>query len=131
MPRIISRVAAGVVALLVATATINVAQAFADDPIEIVSTPCGAGTITPCGTEKIQKCEWRFGISYDPFAKGGSFSIGTYECKEFGYKTLYKDKKVTHTTAPSIPGKCTPVENLSALTGARGGNVEVQELCFE
>lgn len=120
MTRKINRAFVGALTVLLAVAALDVsgalAQALPTNDGTITSTACSVGTITECGKEIIQKCEWRFELDLNIIVRTGGISFGTYECKEYGFKTLYKDAKSTLGSCPTYGGG----SQGTGLTGTRG-----------
>ena len=124
-----NRLLAGAFAMLAGVAALDVsgalAQALPTSGGTITSTTCSVGTLTECGRETIVKCEWKFDINANVFTRSGGLSGGRFECKDAGFKTLYKDR----TPAPS----CSAVGGSqgSGLTGTRGSGDDEDSFCFE
>ena len=127
-----NRALLGVIALLLAAAGLDVSGAFAQalptTDGTITSTTCSVGTLTECGRETIQKCEWKFDIDLNVFTRSGSISIGRYECRDYGFKTLYKDKNgpAPSTSCPTGGGG----SQGTGLVGTRGSGDEDTSFCL-
>jgi hypothetical protein len=97
-----SRVAAGVAAFLFAMAVADITMAMAQtapssgstssSPKQIISTTCGAGTLTQCSTAPVETCDFAFGFSIDK-DKGLTFNFGWTNCKVTGSVPIYKDNE--------------------------------------
>lgn len=82
---------------------------------ELVSTFCGSGMVSACGTEPIAPtCEFEISITRDPSSLIG-ISIGITKCTYHGYKTIYKDYRAGGAAGaciayPRTPGDATSRE---------------------
>ncbi|MBL0172786.1 MAG: hypothetical protein IPP90_19170 [Gemmatimonadaceae bacterium] len=127
-----NRLLAGAVALLAGVAALDVtgllAQALPTSDGAITSTTCSVGTLTECGRETIQKCEWKFDINLNILGRSGGFSGGRFECRDYGFKTLYKDKNssTSSTSCPTVGGG----SQGTGLTGTRGSGDELSDDLF-
>jgi hypothetical protein len=102
----ISRLATGVLAVLMGVAVMSVSTAWADDFEEAaadpISTTCGAGTVENCGQKPITECSWEFSISLNPYDKNFGLTIKKYNCVVTGYVPIYKNQ----TDTSVISGSC-------------------------
>ncbi len=129
-----NRAFVGALTVLLAVAALDVsgalAQALPTSVPTTTSTACSVGTITECGKEIIQKCEWRFEFDLNVIVRTGGISFGTYECKESGFKTLYKDTTGTPGSCPTLGGG----SQGTGLTGTRGSGDDASDddvFCLE
>ena len=114
-----TRVAAGVAALLFASAAVNVGTALADDiPLtnDLISTTCGAGTIEKCSDKPIESCDFAFGFSVDR-DKGVSLNIGWTNCKSTGTVPIYKDTKLNVSV---LSGACNLLQPFLGMPAGSG-----------
>ena len=119
MPTVHTRVAAGVAALIFASAAVNVGTALANDlPLtdETISTTCGAGTIEKCSDTPIESCDFAFGFSVDR-DKGVSFNIGWTNCKSVGTVPIYKNNKVNNSV---LSGSCNLLQPVLGMPAGSG-----------
>ena len=118
MSTIALRILAGAAALLLTFAAVDVPGARAQTAYPTAegttATTCGTGVLQFCGTETIQKCEWTFEVDLNLFTRCGGIKVGRYECKSYGYKTLYKDQREV-----TVPG-CSTIGGGSRGTGMTG-----------
>lgn len=84
-----TRLATGVFAVMMALAVFSVSTAHAEEEGPL-STTCGAGTVTLCGSQPIESCSWVFDISIDRNT-GFHIKIGRTDCKVIGSVPIYKD----------------------------------------
>jgi len=97
MTNTLSRTLFGAIAVLFATATLEVSGALAQAlPGDVTSTTCGPGTMHECGSENIVHCAFKFDIQINPLTRGGGISVGRYECKNVGVRNLYKDTRTSN-----------------------------------
>jgi hypothetical protein len=111
----IPRAAFGVFALLFTVATVDVSRAMAQTTT-VTSTACAMGTVTACGTQPITTCETSIQFNLNVFMQSGGFTFTQTNCVN-GYKTLYKDLKLTTTgsttTGPYKTCSATPTSGTS------------------
>ena len=126
------RALAGAFALLAGAAVLDVSGVLAQqapDDSTFTSTSCGVGTLSECGREDIKKCSWKFEFHLDPRKEMGGITIGVYDCKDYGFKALYKDRNGTSEQPPSCYGGGS---RGTGLPGTRGSGDELEEdnFCF-
>ena len=89
-----AKLAVGLATAFLASTMVGVATAAAEEMGgDVISTECGAGTITACGSKPYETCDWVFDISFDR-TTGFHIKIGRTECKVTGSIPIYKDKQV-------------------------------------
>lgn len=80
---------------------------------ELVSTFCGAGMVSACGSEPIAPtCEYEFSITKDPNSLIG-ITISLTKCTYHGYKTIYKDYKAGGAAGACVAYPRTPADATS------------------
>ena len=92
----LNRTAAGVFAVLMAMAIVDVSNSLAQQsPVanELISTTCGAGTLDKCADAPIEDCDWDISFSFSGSSRSASFGIKRTDCKVTGTVPIYKDHK--------------------------------------
>lgn len=97
----IPRLAATVCGLLLALVAVDVSVAYADDGDPVISTTCGAGTVTACGTKPIVTCDWVVDIGFGA-DRVFHLKLGKTNCVVTGHVPIYKDLKENS----SLSGAC-------------------------
>ena len=126
MTMTIPRAAFGVFALLFTVATVDVARARAQTTT-VTSTACAMGTLTACGSQPITTCETSVTFDLNVFLQTGGFKVTQTNCTA-GYKTLYKDRKVT-STGSTTTGPYNTCSATSTGGASDDGFEEIVELC--
>ena len=126
MTMTIPRAAFGVFALLFTVATVDVARARAQTTT-VTSTACAIGTLTACGSQPITTCETSVTFDLNVFLQTGGFKVTQTNCTA-GYKTLYKDRKVT-STGSTTTGPYKTCSATSTGGASDDGFEEIVELC--
>ncbi len=122
----IPRAAFGVFALLFTVATVDVSRAMAQTTT-VTSTACAMGTVTACGSQPITTCETSLQFNLNVFMQSGGFTFTQTNCVT-GYKTLYKDLKLT-TTGTTTTGPFKTCSATSTSGSSDDGFEETIELC--
>lgn len=91
MKRNSNRLATGVFAVITGLAVASVSTAYAAEEGPIMSTTCGAGTITECNKEPVESCDWDLSFDFDPATRKFGFHIKRTDCKVVAWHPIYKD----------------------------------------
>lgn len=113
----LNRMAAFLCAALISVALVDVAGVLAQvaPTTELTATKCGSGTITECGSEPIETCDWDIQIGFT-FGSNFGIRIVRSDCKVIGSRPLYKDNRIE----PFDPQLCIPTGVILGLpTGCR------------
>ena len=110
------RLAAGVLAIVGGLAVVGVSTAEAAEEGPVISTTCGAGTLTECGTKAIETCDIEFSVTLDPTDKNFGITFKRTNCRSTGTVTLYKDM----TQNSSLSGSCNLLLPLLGMPSGSG-----------
>lgn len=101
----LNRTAAGVFAVLMAMAIVDVSNSLAQaapTADEIISTTCGAGTLEKCSDKPIEDCDWDISFTFSGATRSFGFNVKRSDCQVTGTVPIYKDhKRESFTLSPS------------------------------
>jgi hypothetical protein len=113
MSKSYQRLAIGALTVMMSLAVVGVSTAHAEEDGPIISTTCGAGTLTTCGEKSIQTCDLEFTVILDPTDKNFGISFKRTNCRSTGSMTLYKD----YTDRSSLSTSCETLLGMPARIG--------------